>query len=362
MTARRLPRCAAVAAALASFVVVPAGRVVVPAARAAAVPLDLTWDAPAGCPSAADVVAEVERLAHEPSTEAPTRLAAEAHIEPRDARWHLRLLTRRDGVAGERVLEADSCASLAHAATLVLVLALGEGQAPRPVPAAPAPAPPPRPAMRAAPLAPPTRAVVEPAAPPPEPPVVVTPALPLAPTLVRQAVPRPARAPVTWDVAAEARVGWGPTPADVGYDVGLDVARGRSVAMLRLAGWPSDDGATAAPGVRARYEAGGATLSACVAAVRAARVVVAGCVGAGAAAVRGASAGAPFDGAATAAWYTVTPALRVRVHLAGAVHVEARVDGTTSLTRPRFVVGNFGEVYTVRRFAPASVVGLSVDL
>jgi hypothetical protein len=357
MSARRVSR---------TFVLVALGVVsFVPATRAAEVSLDLMWDAPAGCPSAADVMAEVERLAHEPAAGAPSRLTADAHIEQRGARWHLRLLTSRAGTSGERALEAESCASLAHAATLVLVLALGEGQAP-PAPIVPKPAAPaPRSAPRPAPAEPAPRAGT-PAPPPPlapEPPRSLTP--PLAsptPTVVVTMAPRAVRPQLFWTLAAETRLGWGPTPAYVGYGVGVDVTRGRWLGLARLQGWPNDDVPTAAPGVRAGYEAGGALLAVCAAAWRSRRLVVAGCVGAGAAAIRGAAAGAPFDGSVTAPWFTVTPALVIRARLAGPVHFEYRGEGTTSLNRPLFTVDEFGDVYKVRRFALANVVGLSVDL
>ena len=91
--------------------------VFIAASRAeAAAPLTLTWDAPAGCPTAADVRAEYERLVRSSSGRTLPALTAEAHIEPRGPRWALRLRTVRDGIPGERELEADSCASLARAA------------------------------------------------------------------------------------------------------------------------------------------------------------------------------------------------------------------------------------------------------
>src|SRR5262249_161649 len=64
----------------------------------AALPLSLTWVAPTGCPTAADVRAEVERLVRFPPGQEPAALVAEGRVENRDGRWRLRLHTERDGV------------------------------------------------------------------------------------------------------------------------------------------------------------------------------------------------------------------------------------------------------------------------
>jgi hypothetical protein len=333
----------------------------------AAPPLELVWDAPPGCPSAGDVRAEFARLAHLAPGRTPPSLSADGRIEARGGRWHLRLRTVRDGLEGERELEAGTCASLAHAATLVLVLALGDGveeteratpavvapeeprarPAPRPRPAEIAPAPPPVPAPA-------------PAAPPPPAPtltIVTSPAVtPVAPSLV-------------WAVAVEGRAGRGPLSGrGLGYGLGADVGRGRWLAMLRLDAWPTVDEATDASNVRASFTGAGGALSACFVGGRVARLTLAACGGAGVAALRGASSGGLEATSAVAPWYTVVPALRARLRLFRAVHADLRFELPVSVTRPRFAFRYLGDVhapldvYVVPLLAPAAALGLSVDL
>jgi hypothetical protein len=318
-------------------------------------PLDLTWVAPTGCPTADDVRKEFARLVHVPADRPPPAFSADARIEPRGGRYALRLHTVRDGQTGEREIEAESCASLAHAAALVLVLAYGEGQD------APPPPPPPPPRPRALPPRPP---VVE-APPPPPPPPVEAPPPPAAPVVVVVAPPPPPPvvAPAIWSLAAEGGAGGSPIPgvgARVG--VGVDVERRRFLATLRLEGWLPTDGATAAAGVAVRYSGAGVSVGACWAPVRAARVAVLGCGFAGAAGLRGASTGATTDRSALAPWLTLAPAVRARVRLGGPVSVDARVEAKVSLAPPRFAIENLGDVQVVPRVVPAGILGLSLDI
>ncbi|HTA17723.1 MAG TPA: hypothetical protein VK989_00440 [Polyangia bacterium] len=116
----------------------------------AAPELVLTWQAPPGCPTAADVQNQFGRLlggdAHAPSGK---HIAATINVRtPAPARWSLELATVLDGAAGRRNLEGDSCASVASAASLILALmidpaaaerAATESAPPPPKPAAPPP-------------------------------------------------------------------------------------------------------------------------------------------------------------------------------------------------------------------------------
>jgi hypothetical protein len=108
---------------LAALVAGAALDVVVEARAGAAAPVDRTWSAPAGCPSGQDVRGEIDRLARMPPGRTAAPLSVDARVEPRGARWLLHLRTLREGLEGERELDADSCASLAHAAALVVALA-----------------------------------------------------------------------------------------------------------------------------------------------------------------------------------------------------------------------------------------------
>ena len=334
----------------------------------AALPLTLTWDAPASCPSINDVRAEVERLVRFPPGQVPPALAAQAHVETRDGRWHLWLRTERDGLPGERELEADSCASLAHAATLVMALAFGAGdEAPAPPP--PAPDRSPRPASRPRVVeAPPPPPPAPPPPPPPEPPP--PPAPPETPVVV---VTRPAplpRPPMVWSLVAETRVSSGPLPGlDWGAAVGLDATRGRLSAGLRLETWLPTDDAIAGMSTRTQLSGAGLTLSLCAVAPRFGRLALSGCAVGGGAALRGSATGGLTERSATAPWYAAGLAIRARVRLWRALHLEAGGQAVASLTRPLFALTSgptsapvFTDVYTVPALVPAATLGLSLDL
>lgn len=85
--------------------------------------LDLDWRAPAGCPEARAVRAEVLRLARLDSSR-PSQLRARAEIRGDGQTWQLTLSTELDGISGERTLSASSCRALSDAATLTLALIL----------------------------------------------------------------------------------------------------------------------------------------------------------------------------------------------------------------------------------------------
>src|SRR4051812_19779746 len=81
-------------------------------------PVQLEWDAPRGCPPVESVVEEARRNL---GGTTPHRVAARADVtEVGPEHWSVHLFTEVDGVAGERSLEANSCASLASATALIL--------------------------------------------------------------------------------------------------------------------------------------------------------------------------------------------------------------------------------------------------
>ncbi|HTA21470.1 MAG TPA: hypothetical protein VK989_19395, partial [Polyangia bacterium] len=214
-------------------------------------PIALVWEAPAGCPSSAEVSRELLRVARAPAGKTLPHLAVDARVEAHGERWVLHLRTVRDGVEGERELEAESCASLARAATLVVALALGVGvdelgvAPPPPPPEEPRPRTTPRPRVVEAPPPPPVAPAPPPIAPAPPPP-------PVAPAPVAIVVAAPPRPRVAWILAAtvEASATRGPLPGtSFGAGFGLDAGRGRFFASLRLETWLPEDEATAAAGV-----------------------------------------------------------------------------------------------------------------
>ncbi|HVU50503.1 MAG TPA: hypothetical protein VHL80_07435, partial [Polyangia bacterium] len=359
-------RAARPAAFVGSLLVVVAAA---PPARAA-LPLTLTWVAPTGCPTAADVRGEVERLVRFPHGQEPKALVAEGRVEDRDGRWRLRLHTERDGVPGERELEADSCASLAHAATLVMALAFGVGEnapPPAPPPVEERPRPPPRPRVVEAPPPPPPP-VETPPPPPPSPP------RPAAPPVV-VAAPATPRPPTAWSIGAEMMLG-GPLPsgpasrlAGWGAGVGLAATRGRLRAELRARAWlPTDDAIT---GTSTRMQSSGEGLAAsvCRIAARPRWGALALCATGGSAAIRGASTGGLTSTPRTAPWSFAGFAIDERLRLWRGLHLEVRLELDTSLTRPEFALGSGPEpqamittVYAVPRVVPVLGAGLSFDL
>lgn len=92
--------------------------------RAQSEPVALTWQAPAGCSSAEDVLARVRRLTQAAQL-SDRQLRVEASVVPRDAgRLHLTLMLRSGGLVGERNIDGRSCDDLAGATAVVLALLL----------------------------------------------------------------------------------------------------------------------------------------------------------------------------------------------------------------------------------------------
>src|SRR6476661_6237235 len=82
------------------------------AAPAAEPELELTWQAPAGCPSPTDVESQFARLLGGAGRR-PTgkRILASVLVRPASSDgWTLELGTVLDGAAGRRTLSGDSCA------------------------------------------------------------------------------------------------------------------------------------------------------------------------------------------------------------------------------------------------------------
>ena len=126
--------------AIASALAVMAG-----SARAAGAPVELWWDAPAGCPERASVAAEIDRV----MGGAPSGSGVVAHVAVHhEADWVAVVTSTRDGQTGERVLHAPSCELLAKATALALALS-ATTQLPPAEPPPPVAAPPPVPAASA---------------------------------------------------------------------------------------------------------------------------------------------------------------------------------------------------------------------
>ena len=83
----------------------------------------LTWDAPAGCPSSAAVVGDVERTLAE-SGHARAPVAATARVVASSGEpWQVSLTLDVRGTRTERRFQAESCDAIAAAAVLIIALA-----------------------------------------------------------------------------------------------------------------------------------------------------------------------------------------------------------------------------------------------
>lgn len=95
---------------------------------------ELDWNVPAGCPRAAQVLQRVQSLVGAAPV-AATPLRAEVSIErAADGVLHLHLVTRANGLTGERRVESRSCEDLANTVAIHLALLL---QAAKPTAAEP---------------------------------------------------------------------------------------------------------------------------------------------------------------------------------------------------------------------------------
>jgi hypothetical protein len=102
----------------------------------------LRWEAPAGCPTEAQVMADVEQnLAG--AAAGPALFTAVVGVRgPVDGRWEASLQFEARDARATRAFEAESCEAIASAAALVIALwaeGWADAPAPPPVPASPAP-------------------------------------------------------------------------------------------------------------------------------------------------------------------------------------------------------------------------------
>jgi hypothetical protein len=107
-------------------------------------PVDLRWEAPAGCPDAETIQAGIARGL--PATPAPVaKMRAEVKVFQVDAEhWRAELDLRGPDWTATRTLKGPTCAAVSDAAGLVIVLALNTDRQEREVILVP-PAPPPSP-------------------------------------------------------------------------------------------------------------------------------------------------------------------------------------------------------------------------
>jgi hypothetical protein len=98
-----------------------------PARAQSGLPLELSWQAPAECPSADDVHAELARIAHARPGHVLEPLRADGRVRRDHRRYVLEVHTEHQGQAGERRVEAKDCRTLVRTLTLILALTFGAG-------------------------------------------------------------------------------------------------------------------------------------------------------------------------------------------------------------------------------------------
>jgi hypothetical protein len=314
-----------IAAALVPILWAQAAAPAAPSApEAAALPIDLRWDAPAGCPEVAAVRAAIARgLPAAPAGVAPSvatsiapsiatsiaPMTASIVLRALDAdHWQASLELRGPDWTATRALKGASCAAVADAASLVIGLALTSELAARPVVVAPAPGPPRPPA-----------------------PALSTPLLGLSLAGESGALPEAT-------MGGAIALGWRWTHARAELRGSLFASRAGSVATL-----PDAGGRLSLASLAARACAlWGATLSA------------GPCVGAGVDRLHGQGTGPIAAAEATSLAPFVAPGLRGEWRLSRPVAAFLDVEGAIPLVRARFSVENVGLVHQA---APVSLRG-----
>lgn len=311
------------------------------AARAEGPRLSLRWSAPAGCPSQARVIAEVDRLlgASGARPREPLQVTATVDEDP-PGRFRVSLETAGEGGPRVRVLHASSCQALADAAAVIIALAIDPAavaSAPEPPPPAAPPAPPPLPP------------------PPPPRPFVPPPRPRTAPPPPRDSVP------LRFHVAA-----W--VLGDIGSLPGVSFAAGGALG-LSIASWRIEAGAGAFPSRAAvianRPTAGGdvslilGSVGACRDILPKGRFEIAPCAGVELGRLHAAGFGISNPTSGDALWsafkagglFAWAPMDRFALVL--------RLDVVVPFARPSFVLDNVGPVF--RSGPVAGRLGLGVE-
>lgn len=301
--------------------------------------LTLSWQAPAGCPSASELRDATLRTAGEATAREPIDARVRVEQTDRGERWSVTIQTTRAGItSAERRLQASSCAALADATAVVLALAMVPDE--RAAEPATAPAPAPLPARAPAPASPGV-AVVKPS------------------KTAASEHEVAARDPYTHALAASASLATDatslPAPA-VGGRAG--VAWTPDAARIELAGtyysYQSKTTDTSQAGAKLTLLTAGAR--GCWALLRG-PVELSPCAGADLDIVRASGFGARANYDASAAWISAAAGALVRVPVGSWLALRAHADATAPLARPRFVVEGDGAVHQPSTFGLRGAIG-----
>ncbi len=310
-------------------------------ARGGSSPVELVWDAPAGCPAQSTVELEIGRaLGSEQGGPALVAHAVVVHDadhgkDQEDGAWKVTLTTSRGGETGERELRAPTCDLLAKATALALALSAARSPAPAPSPPA---------APVAAPL--PEAAPAETPAPPP-------PALPRSTS--NEATPAPVAAPgrfavgagLTVDSAVLPHTGAGPSLYAAWRPSRLELEGG----LLYLTGKHTDVG-----------DRGTATFYLATAAVRLCYIVPLALTFGPCATmdlgVLGATSTGPQTSSAASLWAAPGISVRARWPKQGVFAVSGDLGAALALARPEFVVDGVRHVYQTAPMTARGTIGV----
>jgi hypothetical protein len=339
----------------------------------AALPLDLTWSAPAACASAQEIRAELARIARVRPGRTIARIVAYGRIDKLGQAYRLTLRTERGGrQTGQRSLVAQECRSLEREVTLVLALAFGQGVEITESNASDASGAGFDTKGRAAGSGEARAAeAATPIAPAADSEHARDPASPVRPDVANAKTAAPD------DLEDAASIQSTPTNARTALSLGAGVLFGTlpSAAAIVVAGgelgwktfwfeprivWlpPIDD--TLERGVHARYDGVGGALAACVGVVRYSASSIGACFGADAIALRGRSSGASESGEAVAPLFGGALTLAWEWPASGLLGVRLEAQLHLTLNEPRFVVEGLGEAHRVPRLAPSFVATVAL--
>jgi hypothetical protein len=106
----------------------------------------LTWQAPEGCPSQAQVEEEIASALSHLRGKGPVEVTAQVALREGEPGFKLRVKVTHAGQGGERVLPIDDCDDASRAAALLVALSVENPPPPPPPPPPLPPPPPPKPA------------------------------------------------------------------------------------------------------------------------------------------------------------------------------------------------------------------------
>jgi len=281
--------------------------------------VDITWTAPADCPTASDLDASIRALlGRAPRLSDGRNLDVKARAEQkRDRAWTATIETRLGTTAGSRTLAAESCRAAADATALIVALMIDPRAVAQHVAAAPTPPVPAAGAARATSVPTPPRDAFTSGAPARPPRSALVTGLSLGPTIAVDAGTLPRLA-----YGAGARVGlrFGASVLELGV-----LASSQARATI----------SATAPPAGGSFRFRSASLSACPA-TRRRRFELGACIAVELTQVNGAGFGVSMSFENDARWLALGGGALARLRLGSRFAIPLRIDLMAPLARPIF--------------------------